>query len=128
MVFRSSLKGGLITEEFAHPAHQIEPGGHRRQQHVAVLIAEQPAGWSHAVDQGCLRPSQQGHGCCQVGHDGDSVGDAIEHESCVEACTLAVDHSADAVPIAGPHQTVGRLAIESGEVTFAVNNCWCCAD
>ena len=56
-----------------------------------------------------------------------AVGDAIEHESGVEACALAVDHSADAVSVAGPNQTVGRFAIESGEVTFAVNNCWCCS-
>jgi len=123
MVLGCGLKCGFITEELPHAAHQIETSGHRRQQRVTVLVAKQSAGWCHAVDEGSLRPVQQGQGLCQVRHDGDAVGNPIEHESGIETGAMAVNDSANVVPVAMTNKTVGRLAIESGEVAFAVDKC-----
>lgn len=91
-------------------------------QHLPILRSVEAIGRGHSVDEGVWSIAGQILGFLQAANDGYAAEHAIKQHAGIKTGAVTVNHSANCVGLTVTNQPVGCFAVESSEMTFAVNN------
>jgi len=123
---RSFLGGGFRIswgEELREPVDDIHALFHGRKHNLSLLPREVRREWCNAIDEVLRNITELLDGILDVPENGDSAFHSVKVFTRIHPGLGAVGHTGDLVFFRMPYQSVGDLAIEFSQLTFAVYKC-----